>query len=271
MVWSLGAARWIADLREDPGFLRCQAARIEGLTSGWAVPVRVGNRIIAAVEFFSRQRREEDPETMATVETVCASIGQFMARSAQESRVRELNQQNELILRSVADGIFGADPEGRVDFVNPAAAEMLGAQPSELIGRPVHSIIHSGASGEVCDDQCRARRAFLLHESTSGQDVFYRMNGSSFPVEFSVTPMLEHGVVIGSVLSFRDIGQRYALDRMKDEFVSTVSHELRTPLTSIRGRSRVAILRAARRNQRQSRQSAAHRCLQLRPPGSPHQ
>jgi PAS domain S-box-containing protein len=234
-VWALGAARWVPDLREDHGFLRSQAARIDGLITGWAVPVRVGNRIIAAVEFYSRQRRDEDPETMATVETVCASIGQFMARSAQEGRVRELNQQNELILRSVADGIFGVDPEGRVDFVNPAAAEMLGAPASELTSRPVHSIIHSGATGEVCDDQCRARRAFLLHESTSGQDAFYRRDGSSFPVEFSVTPMLEHGVVIGSVLSFRDIGQRYALDRMKDEFVSTVSHELRTPLTSIRG------------------------------------
>ena len=235
LVWTLGAARWITDVREDPGFLRGQAARLDGLVTGWAVPVRVGNRIIAAVELFSRQRREEDAETMATVETVCASIGQFMARSAQESRVRELNQQNELILRSVADGIFGVDPEGRVDFVNPAAAEMLGAPASSHIGRPVHFIVHSGASGEVCDDQCRTRRAFLLHESTSGQDVFYRQDGSSFPVEFSVTPMLEHGVILGSVLSFRDIGQRYALDRMKDEFVSTVSHELRTPLTSIRG------------------------------------
>jgi PAS domain S-box-containing protein len=235
IVWTLGTARWMPDLRGDPGFDRRNSARINGLTSGWAVPVRVGNRVIAAVEFFSRQRREEDLETMSTVETVCASIGQFMARSAQESRVRELHQQNEFILNSVADGIFGADPEGRVDFVNPAAAEMLGASPSELAGRPVHSILHSGATGDDCGDQCRTRRAFLLHESTSGQDVFYRMDGSSFPVEFSVSPMMEHGVVIGSVLSFRDIGQRYALDRMKDEFVSTVSHELRTPLTSIRG------------------------------------
>ncbi len=235
LVWTLGAARWIVDVREDPGFLRSLSARQEGLITGWAVPVRVGNKIIAAVEIFSRQRREVDTETMSTVETVCASIGQFMARSAQESRVRELNQQNELILRSVADGIFGVDPEGRVDFVNPAAAEMLGAPPSQLTGRPAHAVLHSGAAGEVCDEQCRARRAFLLHESTSGQDVFYRQDGSSFPVEFSVTPILEHGVIIGSVLSFRDIGERYALDRMKDEFVSTVSHELRTPLTSIRG------------------------------------
>jgi CheY-like chemotaxis protein/nitrogen-specific signal transduction histidine kinase len=74
-----------------------------------------------------------------------------------------------------------------------------------------------------------------VREGTSGQDVFYRRNGASFPVEFSVTPMVEHNVAVGSVLSFRDISQRYALDRMKDEFVSTVSHELRTPLTSIRG------------------------------------
>ena len=75
----------------------------------------------------------------------------------------------------------------------------------------------------------------MVREGTSGQDVFYRRNGASFPVEFSVTPMVEHNVAVGSVLSFRDISQRYALDRMKDEFVSTVSHELRTPLTSIRG------------------------------------
>ena len=48
-------------------------------------------------------------------------------------------------------------------------------------------------------------------------------------------PMVEEGEPVGSVLSFRDISQRYALDHMKDEFISTVSHELRTPLTSIRG------------------------------------
>ncbi|MGH9559860.1 MAG: ATP-binding protein, partial [Terracidiphilus sp.] len=48
-------------------------------------------------------------------------------------------------------------------------------------------------------------------------------------------PIHGNGTLSGWVLSFRDITQRYALDRMKDEFISTVSHELRTPLTSIRG------------------------------------
>jgi signal transduction histidine kinase len=44
----------------------------------------------------------------------------------------------------------------------------------------------------------------------------------------------ESGKVIGVVVAFADTTERAALDRMKDEFISTVSHELRTPLTSLR-------------------------------------
>jgi PAS domain S-box-containing protein len=237
-VWALGTPKWIEDLREEPAFQRRYAARLDGLVTGWAVPVRAVNQVIAVVEFFSRQRQHEDSETMASVETVCASIGQFMARSTQEVRVQELNRQKEFILNSVGDGIFGANPDSNVDFVNPAAAAMLGAPAADLIGQSIHALIHPAPPhglSEHCGEQCRLRRALKLHENTSGQNVFYRRDGTSFPVEFAVTPMLEQGVVLGSVLSFRDISQRYALDRMKDEFISTVSHELRTPLTSIRG------------------------------------
>ena len=235
-IWAAESPCWIEDLQESGNFLRGKSALADGLVTGWGVPVRVGNQVIAVVEFFSRQKQREDSEMMATVETVCASIGQFMARSAQESRLEELNRQKESILNSVADGIFGTDSAGRIVFVNPAAASMLGAHAFDLIGRTVHSVVHEERKDrETCSDQCRTGRAFLVREGTSGQDVFYRRNGVSFPVEFSVTPMVEHNVAVGSVLSFRDISQRYALDRMKDEFVSTVSHELRTPLTSIRG------------------------------------
>lgn len=235
-IWAGESPFWIEDLQQERNFLRAAAAKADGLVTGWGVPVRVGNQVIAVVEFFSRQRQRADREMMATVETVCASIGQFMARSAQESRLEELNRQKESILNSVADGIFGTDSNGRIVFVNPAAADMLGAQTFDLIGRTVHSVVHEERKDpERCSDQCRTRRAFLAREGSSGQDEFYRRDGSSFPVEFSLTPMVEHKIAVGSVLSFRDISQRYALDRMKDEFVSTVSHELRTPLTSIRG------------------------------------
>ncbi len=72
-------------------------------------------------------------------------------------------------------------------------------------------------------------------KAAAGEGAVFRADGSSFPAEFVLAPILEQGRYSGSVLSFRDISQRTALDRMKDEFISTVSHELRTPLTSIRG------------------------------------
>src|SRR6202167_6192898 len=233
VVWSLGKPCWISDLRQHPAFLRRTAARLNGYISGWAVPVRVGNQVIAAVECFSRQFMREDPDLMATVETVCGSVGQFMARAGQEARVRQLDRQKAVILNSVGDGIIGVDSTNRIAFANPAAARMMERLESELIGCKVHELLHPAHAG--CDSSCLTRRAFQTVEGASGQDVYFRGNGKSFPVEFALMPMVEEGDPFGSVLSFRDISQRYALDHMKDEFISTVSHELRTPLTSIRG------------------------------------
>jgi signal transduction histidine kinase len=47
--------------------------------------------------------------------------------------------------------------------------------------------------------------------------------------------MREEGEIIGAVVTFKDITDRLAVERMKDEFISVVSHELRTPMTSIHG------------------------------------
>jgi PAS domain S-box-containing protein len=233
MVWSQGKPCWVPDLRQDPSFLRRGAARINGFVSGWAVPVRVGNQVIAVIECFSRQLIREDPDLLATVETVCGSVGQFMARAGQEARLRRLDRQRAFILSSVADGIIGVDSTNRIAFVNPAAARLLEQPEAELIGRDVHETLHP--LSVACGSNCATRRAFLAGEGASGQDAYMRVSGRSFPVEFALMPMVEEGAPVGSVLSFRDISQRYALDHMKDEFISTVSHELRTPLTSIRG------------------------------------
>ena len=89
--------------------------------------------------------------------------------------------------------------------------------------------------GLHCAEDCPLRRATRHQMPVAGEDTIYRADGGSFPAEYALTPIMEQGRFSGSVLSFRDISQRYALDRLKDEFISTVSHELRTPLTSIRG------------------------------------
>jgi PAS domain S-box-containing protein len=142
----------------------------------------------------------------------------------------------QILLDSVADGICGLDRHGMVNFVNPAASRLLAATASSLTGKPLHELLHGAApSGQQCAENCLLRCAANSGTPTVGEITVFRADGSSFPADCSLMPILAQERIAGFALSFRDITQRHALDRIKDEFLSTVSHELRTPLTSIRG------------------------------------
>jgi PAS domain S-box-containing protein len=138
----------------------------------------------------------------------------------------------------VADGIYGIDPEGRCTVINAAAAAMLGYNPHEVMGQRVHELIHhTDADGSPLPmAKCNIIQCLrTLKPIKVSNEVFWRKDGTSFPVEYTANPQLDEGRhPVGIVVAFQDVTERQALDRMKDEFVSTVSHELRTPLTSLR-------------------------------------
>ena len=146
-------------------------------------------------------------------------------------------RQRELILESVADGIYGIDLDSRLTFINLAGARALGYSPDQLTGRDVHEVIHhSHADGTPYSrstspilQAMRRREAIRMRD-----EVFWRRDGTSIPVEYSASPLIEDGRISGMVVAFQDVSERRRLEKMKDEFISTVSHELRTPLTSLR-------------------------------------
>ncbi|MGA8629590.1 MAG: PAS domain S-box protein [Terracidiphilus sp.] len=236
LAWKESRAVWLTDISSTPATPRHRAAMNQDMASGWAVPIRSGSRVLGVLEFYSHFRLREDREAMAAVETAAASLGQLLARSQESGRADELSRQQEILLDSVTDGICGLDRNGRVSFANSAAARLLGVPVEGLIGKSAHEILHDAAPPDrACDQDCPIRRTSEAPGSSTGEDNIFRADGGSFPAEYVVTPIRGHGRFLGSVLTFRDISQRYALDQLKDEFISTVSHELRTPLTSIRG------------------------------------
>ncbi|MGB7547997.1 MAG: PAS domain S-box protein [Terracidiphilus sp.] len=235
-AWTEGRLIWITDLAKTPEDPRAKAALRHKMVSGWAAPVQEGNNVLAVLEFYCHLKLREDRETMAAMETVAGSLGQMLARTRERERAEELSRQQKILLHSVADGICGVDRNGLVRFANPAATRLLGAPSATLIGKQVHDLLHGAApANKKCGEDCPLRRAAAQRVPSTGENTIYRANGMAFPAEYFFNPILDMGRFSGSVLSFRDISQRYALDRLKDEFVSTVSHELRTPLTSIRG------------------------------------
>ncbi|HEY3063481.1 MAG TPA: PAS domain S-box protein [Chloroflexota bacterium] len=159
-------------------------------------------------------------------------------RKRAENALNSLQHQTETILNSTAEGIYGVTTDGRCSIVNPTTARLTGYEIDELRGSRIHDLVHhtraDGTPYRLAD--CPAIQAMRTGEPCDVRnEVFWRKDGTSFPVEYSVVPIREGGAITGAVFSFRDITERRAIERLKDEFISVVSHELRTPLTSIRG------------------------------------
>ncbi|MBU4354025.1 MAG: PAS domain S-box protein, partial [Proteobacteria bacterium] len=145
-------------------------------------------------------------------------------RKRADEALKRLNYQHQLILSSAAEGILGLDLEGNHVFVNPAAAKMLGYEAEELIGSTSHATWHhTRLNGSPClEEGCPIYEALKKATLSFGFDeVFWRKDGTSFPVDYATAPMIEDGKVSGSVLTFWDISQRREAE---EAFRSLVSH-----------------------------------------------
>ncbi|MBK1642084.1 diguanylate cyclase [Chromatium okenii] len=122
-----------------------------------------------------------------------------------------LTHRMEMILNSTGEGIQGLDLHGDIDFVNPAAAAMLGYQPEELIGQKFHERVHHPqdvqqmCNGDECHLAAAVRTGTVLENYA---DHFYRRDGICIPVEYSCMPLFENGVLQGAVIAWRDISER---------------------------------------------------------------
>lgn len=180
-------------------------------------------------------------------------------RKGAEEKLRHLSLLNELILHSAGEGIYGLDLEGKTTFANPAAAQMIAWEPKDLLGKNQHDVLHhSHADGTPYPrEDCPIYAAFKdgkIHHVDN--EVFWRKDGASFPVEYVSTPIKnKQGEVIGSVVIFRDITERKKAEeellrakekaenatKLKDKFLSLVSHDLRSPFASIKGFTRLIL------------------------------
>ncbi len=127
------------------------------------------------------------------------------------TRLEQQSRRNELILGSVGEGVFGIDRQGHATFVNEAAAQMAGLTAAEMLGQPIHNLLHhSRPDGTPYPfDACPSHRVLTDGAVHRIQDeVFWHTNGTSFPVEYLGTPILDGGEIVGAVVTFTDITER---------------------------------------------------------------
>jgi hypothetical protein len=156
------------------------------------------------------KRHEADQETLRR------QAAEYTAKLEDSNRAAETaRQQSELILTSVGEGLCGVDLEGRIVFINAAARNMLGWGDDEGIGLDLHaSSHHHKADGSAFPpSDCAVFQT--LRDGKPRQvkdDVFWRTDGTSFPVEFTVAAMWQDGRISGAVNVFRDNTERKELE-----------------------------------------------------------
>jgi formate hydrogenlyase transcriptional activator len=133
-------------------------------------------------------------------------------RTQAEDALHNSEERIRLILDSATEAICGCDSEGTCLFSNPSAARILGYDdPAELIGKNMHALEHhtrkDGTPYPL--EECPIYIGFQKGESVHRDDeVYWRRDGTSFPVEYWSHPVVREGRTLGAVITFIDITER---------------------------------------------------------------
>ena len=186
-----------------------------------------------------------------SIEGIVLNSRDITQRKYYDEILKRISLQNELILESIGEGIYGINLQGVLTFVNPAAKEMMKRPDEVLIGKHHHDIIqYRKIDGSLISEK-ESPIQIALKKGTvqKGENLLQLSDGSIFPIEYIATPVIYQENIIGLVVSFNDITQRKkteqklkkatedakAANRAKSEFLANMSHEIRTPMNSIMG------------------------------------
>lgn len=198
----------VNDVTQAPDFL--PNPLLPETRSELAVPMMVGEQVIGVFDVQSETVGRFADSDIAVQTTLASQVASAVQNARSFTLVEQQRLQNDLILGSAGEGIFGLDEKGNHTFVNPAAAEMLGYTSEELVGKHSHSTWHhTHADGTPFpSEECPIYFTINKGIRNEGEEYFIRKDGTGFHVRFSSKPILQDDRVVGAVVTFADITQQ---------------------------------------------------------------
>jgi PAS domain S-box-containing protein len=164
------------------------------------------------------------------------AVRKLRAQLAKQRSDRELlmsaKQMDDALLRSIGEGVFAVDSQGRLILLNQRAEDWTGIRAEQAIHKPHREVLRF----EKLNREDFVERAMKSQQDVqeNGDAVLIRPDGSRMSVSILASPVRHENAVRGCIVVFRDTTEQRALYQMKTDFVSIASHQLRTPLTGLR-------------------------------------
>jgi PAS domain S-box-containing protein len=200
------------DLENEAQYEAERLALAEGIRSLCIVPLAFHGNRLGTLIILSKNIGQYTDTDADFLHDVANQIALAIENMKSYEEIAALNARVRLILDSAAEGIFGCEPDGTCTFCNQAAADLLGYdEPAELLGKNMHATEHhSRPDGSPYPlEECPIYRGFRENQGVHRDDeVFWRKDGTGFPVEYWSHPIVQHGETLGAVVTFVDITER---------------------------------------------------------------
>lgn len=142
-----------------------------------------------------------------------------------------------LLLESSADGVYCIDQHGLTTLCNATFLRMIGfVREEDVIGKDLHEIIHhQRADGAPCGkSDCPIYRAVQSGRHMHVPDeLLFRADGTSIPVEYWARPILRDGEIQGAVCTFIDLTERKRAEARQQLLNRELAHRVKNTLAMV--------------------------------------
>lgn len=235
----------IADARSDPLFASERESLVQNdIHSVLLAPINIDEKTMGILELDFIQRTNFKNE-VELIQRTATQIIQVLDKKKAEQAIQSQRDFALKIMNNMGQGLAVVNTRGKIEFVNPALARMLGYSAKELVGMTTYDTTAEKDWTRV-NDSYKKR---LNGQGDNYEIELKRSDGSTFPVLITSVPQWRNGKPNGSISVITDLTERkqielelarardQALDaaRAKADFLANMSHEIRTPLNAIIG------------------------------------